>query len=89
MKRLKNVQGSKESSQELIIGKDTVYIHTNIKKVKETKNDEMKTYEEIYEYDEIQMTKDEYLHFLQDKVDVSTKAMAEIMLLIGRIGGEK
>lgn len=89
MKRLKNVQGSKESSQELIIGKDTVYIHENIKKVKVVKNDEMETEEEIYEYDEIQMTKDEYLHFLQDKVEVSTKAMAEIMLLIGRIGGEK
>lgn len=89
MKRLKNVQGSKESSQELIIGKDTVYIHENIKKVKVVKNDEMETEEEIYEYDEIQMTKDEYLHFLQDKVEVSTKAMAEIMLLIGRIGGRK
>lgn len=89
MKRLKNVQGSEESSKELIIGKDTVYIHTNIKKVKVGKSDETETEEEIYEYDEIQMTKDEYLHFLQDKVEVSTKAMAEIMMLIGRMGGEK
>lgn len=89
MKELKNVQGSKESAKELIVGKDTVYIHTNIKKVKVVKSDETETEEEIYEYDEIQMTKDEYLHFLQDKIEVSTKAMAEIMMLIGRMGGEK
>lgn len=89
MKRLKNVQGSKESSQEIVIGKDTVYIHTNIKKLEASNGNELNVGEEIYEYDEIQMTKDEYLYFLQDKVEVSTKAMAEIMLLIGRIGGEK
>lgn len=81
MRELKNVQGSKESAKELIIGKDTVYIHSNIRKVKKT--DDLKEVEDLYVYDEMQMSKDEYLEKLQKELEVSNNAMADLMMMIG------
>lgn len=78
---LKDVQGSKESAKELIIGKDTVYIHSNIRKVKKT--DDLKEVEDLYVYDEMQMSKDEYLEKLQKELEVSNSAMADLMMMIG------
>ena len=63
---LKDVQGSKKSAKELIIGMDTVYIHSNIRKA-EKKNDFTKN-EDLYVYDEIQMSKDEYLEKIQKEL---------------------
>lgn len=81
MRELKNVQGSKEAAKELIIGKDTVYIHSNIRKLEKT--DDLKKGEDLYVYDEIQMSKDEYLEKIQKELDVSNNAMAELMMMIG------
>ncbi len=81
MIKLKDVQGSKESAQELIIGKDTVYIHSNIRKMEKT--DELNKNEDMYIYDEIQMSKDEYLEKLQKELEVSNNAMADLMMMIG------
>lgn len=81
MIRLKDVQGSKESAQELIIGKDTVYIHSNIRKMEKT--DELNKNTDMYIYDEIQMSKDEYLEKLQKELEVSNNAMADLMMMIG------
>lgn len=53
------------------------------------KTEDLKEGEDIYVYDEIQMSKDEYLELLQEKVETSTRAMAEMMMIIGRLGGEK
>lgn len=53
MKKKLNVIGSKEYSLPLIIGKDTIYIHTNIK---ETLVDGIT----MYQYDEVQYTLEEY-----------------------------
>lgn len=78
---LKDVQGSKGSAKELIIGKDTVYIHSNIRKVEKT--DDLKEGEDLYVYDEIQMSKDEYLEKLQKELEVSNSAMADLMMMIG------
>lgn len=55
------VHGSKEQSKELIIGTDTVYVHSNIKPI-ETEDDS-----EVYQYHEVQYTKDEYIHLLSEK----------------------
>ena len=55
------VHGSKEQSKELIIGADTVYVHSNIKPI------ETEDGSEIYEYNETQYTKDEYIHLLAEK----------------------
>lgn len=78
---LKDVQGSKESAQELIIGVDTVYIHSNIRKLEKT--DDLKEDADLYAYDEIQMSKDEYLEKLQKELDISNNAMADLMMMIG------
>lgn len=78
---LKDIQGSKGSAKELIIGKDTVYIHSNIRKVEKT--DDLKEGEDLYVYDEIQMSKDEYLEKLQKELEVSNSAMADLMMMIG------
>lgn len=81
MIKLKDVRGSKESAQELIIGKDTVYIHSNIRKLEKT--DDLKEGEDLYVYDEIQMSKDEYLEKLQKELEVSNNAIADVIMMIG------
>lgn len=69
MIKLKNVIGSKEASKELVIGKDTVYIHTNVRPY-EDKNDEKEEKSDLYIYDEVQMSKDEYLETKQRELDL-------------------
>lgn len=80
MKEFKDVRGSKESAKELIIGKDTVYIHKNIRKLED---DDLMKDADMYVYDEIQMTKDEYLKDLQEKLDIANTAMADMMMILG------
>lgn len=57
MKHIGIVQGNSEQAQELVIGKDTVYVHTNITPVEK----EGKIVEDLFSYDEIQYGKDEYI----------------------------
>lgn len=71
MLKIKDVIGSKEASKELIIGKDTVYIHTNVRPYID-KNDDKEEKSELYIYDEVQMSKDEYLEMFKDNVDQAT-----------------
>jgi hypothetical protein len=53
------VQGSKEMAKPLIVGKTTVYVHTDIVKL-DTDNDGNPT-DNLYEYNEVQYDKLEYL----------------------------
>lgn len=55
MKVINNVRGDFQQAQPLIVGKDTVYIHSNIQKCIDDKGFV------YYSYDEIQYDKDEYL----------------------------
>ena len=55
------IHGSKEQAKELIIGTDTVYVHSDIKPVKTEDGSE------VYQYNEVQYTKDEYIHLLSEK----------------------
>lgn len=66
MVELKDVHGSKEASAELIIGMDTVYVHSNVRKVTEAGPDGTVP-EDLYVYDEIQYEKDEYIKLMADK----------------------
>ena len=66
MVELKDVHGSKEASAELIIGMDTVYVHSNVRKVTEAGPDGIVP-EDLYVYDEIQYEKDEYIKLMADK----------------------
>lgn len=61
MKELKDVRGSKEAVKETIIGVDTVYLHSNVRKCEDE--------EDMYIYDEVQLTKDEYLERLQNTIN--------------------
>lgn len=80
MKKLKDVIGSKEASKELIIGKDTVYIHTNIRPYEDKNDDTAMTSvdkekkSELYIYDEVQFSLHEYLELKQQELDLMTKA---------------
>ena len=64
MKEIKNVQGSTEQAQPLIVNKDTVYVHTNI--VQATDEDG-NIVDGLYVYDEVQYTKDEYIQIMAEK----------------------
>lgn len=59
---IEKVQGSKELAVPLIIQKTTVYVKENIHKVETDDNTEM------YEWDETQYDKDEYLELMQSEV---------------------
>lgn len=58
MKNVGRISGSAEQAKALVIGFDTVYVHTNIKKERDGS----------YSYDEIQYSKDEYICAMQDKL---------------------
>ena len=77
MIKLKDVIGSKEASKELIIGKDTVYIHTNIR-LYEDKNDEKEGKSDLYIYDEVQMSLHEYLEVKQKEIDLMSKSQGSV-----------
>lgn len=85
MIKLKDVIGSKEASKELVIGKDTVYIHTNIRPYEDKNDDKKEKKSELYIYDEVQMTKDEYLEIKQKELDLMSKSQGSVEDLLQEI----
>lgn len=63
MKDVGIVQGSEAQAKDIIISADTVYVHSDIKKVE--KKDEKDP--DVWEYHEIQYGKDEYISLLAEK----------------------
>jgi len=59
MKDMGIVRGSTAQAKPLIIGKDTVYVHSNIKPVEDE--------EGLFEYHEIQYEKDEYIKLMAEQ----------------------
>lgn len=55
MKDMGIVQGSPEMAVPLIVGKDTVYVHTDIQQVPDEEGNM------VWQYHEIQFDKDEYI----------------------------
>ena len=86
MKFIGTVQGSSEQARPLVVGKDTVYVHTDIVPVEE----DGKVVEGLFSYDEIQYSKDEYIElmakqnikFENDLIDTQL-ALCEIYETIG------
>lgn len=76
MEIFKNIFGSKESSEPLIINVDTVYINSNVREV--TKNIGGKELKE-FQYDQIQMTKDEYIALLANQNDKLKTELTNLM----------
>ena len=70
------VTGSEAQAQKLIIGVDTVYIHTDIKKLDQ--KDEQGNDMNLYQYHEVQYSKDEYIKLLNSQVTETQEAIADI-----------
>ena len=82
MKEIKNVQGSTEQAQPLIVNKDTVYVHTNI--VQATDEDG-NVIDGLYVYDELQYTKDEYIQIIAEKNETLERDLTDTQLAIAEI----
>lgn len=59
------IQGSLEQAQPIIVGKTTVYVHTNIEQI--TKDSDGNPVEDLYSYNEVQYSKDEYIKHLSEQ----------------------
>ena len=84
MIKLKDVIGSKEASKELVIGKDTVYIHSNIRSYVNKDNDKEEK-SDLYIYDEVQMSLHEYLEVKQQEIDLMGKSQSSTEDLLQEI----
>ena len=82
MKEFKNVQGSSQQAQPLIVNKDTVYVHTNI--VQATDEDG-NVVDGLYVYDEVQYTKDEYIQIMAEKNETLERDLTDTQLAIAEI----
>ena len=82
MKEFKNVQGSSQQAQPLIVNKDTVYVHTNI--VQATDEDG-NVVDGLYVYDEVQYTKDEYIKLMAEKNETLERDLTDTQLAIAEI----
>lgn len=66
MKDMGIVLGNEEQAKPVIIGKDTVYVHTDIEKVEGIDEMTGEPIEGLYRYHEIQYTLEEYEKFIKD-----------------------
>ena len=82
MKEIKNVQGSSQQAQTLIVNKDTVYVHTNIVKAKDKEGNVI---DNLYVYDEVQYTKDEYIQMIAEKNETLERDLTDTQLAIAEI----
>ena len=79
MKEIKNVQGSSQQAQPLIVNKDTVYVHTNIV---QSKDKDGNVLDNLYVYDEVQYTKDEYIQIMAEKNSQLEKELTDTQLAL-------
>lgn len=65
MKDMEIVIGNGEQAKELVIGKDKVYVHTDITPI--TEDNRGNAVENLFQFNEIQYDKDEYIELLANK----------------------
>ena len=65
MKDMGIIQGSAAQAVPLIVGKDTVYVHTDITSV--IQDSAGNPVEDLFQYHEIQYDKDEYIQLMSEK----------------------
>ena len=82
MKEIKNVQGSPQQAQPLIVNKDTVYVHSNIA---QATDEDGNVIDVLYVYDEIQYTKDEYIKIMAEKNETLERDLTDTQLAIAEI----
>lgn len=76
----KNVYGSAAQAVPLIVGKTTVYVHTNIEEVLDEETQEPTG---IYKYDEVRYGKDEYIQMMATQTQDIT-ANVDFLLLMNQ-----
>ena len=70
MKDMGIVRGSAAQAVPLVIGKDTVYVHSNIKTVEDE--------EGLFEYHEIQYEKDEYIKLMAEQGNIQNNYLLDL-----------
>ena len=70
MKDMGIVRGSAAQAKPLVVGKDTVYAHTNIKPVEDE--------EGLFEYHEIQYEKDEYIKLMAEQSNLQDNYLLDV-----------
>lgn len=83
MKNMGIVQGSAEQAQELIVGIDTVYVHTNIIPV--TQDAEGNPIEGLFQFNEVQYDKDEYIELMAKKNALLETQLTDIQIALTEI----
>ena len=78
MKDVGIVQGSAAQAVERIIGKDTVYIHTDIEPV--TEDAEGNPVDGLFQYHEVQYDKDEYIELQAKQADEMQEAIDFLLM---------
>lgn len=78
MKNVGIVQGSEAQAKDIIISTDTVYVHSDIKKVQ--KKDEKDP--DVWEYHEVQYGKDEYIELIAEKNKELEKQVTDTQLAL-------
>ena len=77
------VQGTAAQAVPLIIGKDTVYVHTNITPLSQDKSNY--PVDGMYEYYEVQYDKDEYITLLSEKSSAQELQLTNTQLALTEI----
>lgn len=67
MKDMGIIQGSAAQAVPLIVGKDTVYVHTDITAV--TQDNAGNPVEDLFQFHEVQYDKDEYIEFQGESLE--------------------
>ena len=78
MKDVGIVQGSAEQAKATVIGKDTVYVHTDIEPV--TEDAEGNPVEGLFRYHEVQYGKGEYIALMNESL-ASTQEAVDYLLM--------
>lgn len=84
MKNYGIVHGGAEQAVPLVVGKDTVYVHTNITKLEPDPNDELAP-ADLYSYEEIQYDKDEYIGLISNKNDTLELQLADTQIALADV----
>lgn len=78
MKNIGLVYGSTQQAQPLVVGKTIVYVHTDIKPVER----DGKIIKNLFSYDEIQYTKDEYIQLMAEENERLNNELTDTQLAL-------
>lgn len=80
MKDVGIVIGNGEQAKPLVIGKDTVYMHTDIEPI--TENSRGEKVDDLFKYHEVQYDKDEYIELLAKQNEELTAGLNDTQLAL-------